>query len=631
MEDSLKIIKEKADEESLKKLLKIKNPAVSGFIAKYAELCEPEEIIIFSDSPEDIRRTRQMSLHEKEEAEVAIKGHTIHFDSYCDLARDKKNTRVLVPKNVDLGAEINTMGREEGLREIHELLKGNMKGSKMLVKFYCLGPVNSKFTIPCVQITDSKYVAHSEDLLFRQGYGDFVRLGNFPKFFRFVHSQGETVPAGMGLSVSKNLDRRRIFMDLEGETVYSVNTQYAGNTVGLKKLAMRLGIHRTTKEGWLLEHMFIMGVKGPGGRVGYFTGAYPSMCGKTSTAMIDGESIVGDDIAYLRNIGGETRAANAEKGMFGIIEGVNSVDDQLMWKTLSTPGEVIFSNVLVTPEGRVYWNGSDGQCPPKGVNHSGEWHKGKKDREGREITPSHKNARFTLSLDMLDNYDGKMEDPEGVTVKGMIYGGRDSDTWVPVEESFDWNHGIITKAASIESETTAAALGAEGIREFNPMSNIDFLSITIGQYIENNLKFGAGLRKQPKIFSVNYFIKGPDGNFLNHKSDKRVWLKWMELRAMGEAGAVRTPTGYIPKYQDLRRLFREVLGKEYSQEDYREQFTVRVPESLAKAGRIIRIYREKVPDTPKIVFEVLEKQRKALEEARKKHGDYIPPEKLPVV
>jgi phosphoenolpyruvate carboxykinase (GTP) len=221
-----------------------------------------------------------------------------------------------------------------------------------------------------------------------------------------------------------------------------------------------------------------------------------------------------------------------------------------------------------------------------------------------------------------------MNDPEGVLVKGIIYGGRDSDTWVPVEEAFDWTHGIITKGAGLESETTAATLGQEGVRVFNPMSNLDFLSIPIGRYVQDNLNFGKSLSNPPRVFSVNYFLKDSNGNWLNHKNDKRIWLKWMELRVNDDAYAIKTPTGFIPKYEDLKRLFKEVYDKEYSEEDYVKQFTLRVPESLAKIDRLIKIYKTRVLDTPQIIFKVLEEQRERLEKAREELGDYIPPDKL---
>ncbi len=627
MKKTLNILRNRLSREDYQKLMRIKNPKLYEFIAKYLELCNPSSVFVCTDSADDIQYIREAAIRNREEARLAIEGHTVHFDGYYDQARDRERTKFLLPKGIKLGAGINVMDRDEGIREINSILKNIMKGHELYVKFFCLGPKNSEFSIPCVQLTDSGYVAHSEDLLYRQGYEEFIRLGNFERFFKFVHSQGELMEAGLGLYVSKNIEKRRIYIDLQDESVYSVNTQYGGNTIGLKKLAMRLAINRASKEGWLTEHMFIMGIHGPKGRVSYFTGAFPSMCGKTSTSMIEGETIVGDDIAYLRKIDGKVRAVNVEKGIFGILEKINSTDEPLIWKALNRPGEIIFSNVLVTEDMNVYWNGKDGKVPKKGVNHSGEWFLGKRDSEGKEIPPSHKNARFTLDLKILDNVDPELDNPKGVVVSGIIYGGRDSDTWVPVEEAFDWVHGIVMKGAALESETTAATLGKEGVRVFNPMSNIDFLSIPIGRYIENNLNFGKSLSKPPRIFSVNYFLRDSNGKFMNNKADKHVWLKWMELRVHDDIGAVKTPTGFIPEYKDIKRLFRKTLDKDFTKEDYIKQFTVRVPENLAKIDRLMKIYR-KISDTPQMVFSVLEEQRTRLKMAREEHGDYISPDKF---
>jgi len=624
-EEAGKILKSRLGAEDYQKLIGIGNSHLYRFIAGYVELCNPDKVFVSTNSPSEVQYIREAAIRNREEAGLADKGHTVHFDGYYDQARDKGHTKFLLPKSVVLGPEINAIDRDEGLEEIHHILKNIMRGHELYILFFCLGPINSEFAIPCVQLTDSSYVAHSETLLYRPGYEEFKKLGDCERFFKFVHSQGELQPAGLGLGVSKNIDKRRVYIDLQDETIYSTNTQYAGNTIGLKKLAMRLAINRASKEGWLTEHMLIMGVHGPKGRTSYFLGAFPSMCGKTSTSLVEGETIVGDDIAYLRKKGGKVHAVNVEKGIFGIIRDVNSRDDSIIWKALHKPGEVIFSNVLVTEGKGVYWIGKDGEVPKKGINHSGEWTVGKRDADGAEISPSHKNARYTFDMRILDNLDSKLNHPEGVVVSGIIYGGRDSDTYVPVEESFNWQHGIITKGASLESETTAATLGQEGVRTFNPMSNLDFLSIPIGKYIENNLNFGVELSNSPLIFSVNYFLKDSAGNFLNGKQDKRVWLKWMELRANKEVDAIKTPTGFIPEYKALKRLFKETLGKDYSEEDYNKQFTIRIPESLAKIDRITKIYKTRVTDTPQILFKVLEEQRQRLIKAKEKYGDYIKP------
>ena len=625
-QNSITILENRIDKKNLSKLSQIDNPELHKFISTFINLCNPSKIFVCTDDEKDIDYIRQSAITNNEEAQLAKKNHTIHFDGYYDQARDKDNTKFLIPKYINLGPEINVIEKEKGQKEIHQKLRNIMMGHELYIKFFCLGPPGSDFIIPCVQLTDSAYVAHSEDLLYRLGFNEFCRLGKSARFFKFVHSQGELTKAGLDLLVSKKINKRRIYINLEDETIYSVNTQYGGNTIGLKKLAMRLAINRASKEGWLTEHMLIMGVNGPKNRRSYFTGAFPSMCGKTSTAMVENETIVGDDIAYLRAINGECRAVNVEKGLFGIIEGINSVDDPLQWKALHSTNEIIFSNILVTDDGNVFWNGKEKDIPKKGVNFSGNWFQGKKDRNGNEIFASHKNARFTLDLKILDNVDLKLNDKNGVKINGIIYGGRDSNTSVPVSEAFNWEHGIITKGASLESETTAATLGKEGIRAFNPMSNIDFLSIPIGKYVQDNLNFGNSLKTRPSIFSVNYFLKDKDGKFLNHKNDKRVWLKWMELRVNNDVDAIKTPVGFIPLYSDLKRLFKQILNKNYSKEEYVKQFTIRIPENIEKIKRINFIYSKRVYDTPQKLFEVLEEEKERLITAQNEFGDYLIPE-----
>ena len=613
-----KLFKTKCSQENYQKLLALNNPILLNFLGEYVELCNPRSVFVRSDSLQDAQYIRNKAKELGEEKQLNIDGHTVHFDGPTDQARDKQNTKFLLSKGENLGSDINSIVREKGLSEIQALLKGIMSGKEMFVLFLCLGPVNSDFSIYAVQLTDSAYVAHSEDILYRSAYDVFKKKGAETEFFKFVHSAGE-----LENSVSKNIDKRRVYIDLSENTVWTVNSQYAGNTVGLKKLALRLAINKASKENWLAEHMFVMGVypvksakggiptysglfnrvNGPNNRKTYFTGAFPSACGKTSTCMVEEESIVGDDIAYLRKKDGKVFAVNVERGIFGIIRDVNPQNDPLIWQTLTSPGEVIFSNVLVR-DGIPYWL-NDGKVHPKNST----------------IFP-HPNARYTIRLKTLKNCDPNLENPEGVEVKGIIYGGRDAEAWPSVFESFDWNHGVITIAASLESETTAATLGKQGVRKLNPMANLDFLSIPIGKYIQNHLQFAKDLAHPPTIFGVNYFLRDENGNYLSAIEDKRVWLKWMELRVHKEIEAIESPIGFLPRYEDLKRLFKQVLGKDYSERDYQKEFTLRIDANLAKVERIIEIYKTKVPDAPKILFEILEEQKRRLNAARRVNKPY---------
>ncbi|MFH1304782.1 MAG: phosphoenolpyruvate carboxykinase (GTP) [Candidatus Omnitrophota bacterium] len=620
-EDNMKILEKKCGKENFKKLTDIKSPGLHRFIAECTELCNPASVFVRTDAPEDIEYIRQKALVNGEERSLKIKGHSIHFDGYNDQGRDKSNTKYLLRPDEVLGSDIKSEDREKGLNEIRALFKNAMAGKEMYVCFFCLGPVDSAFSIPAVQVTDSAYVAHSEDILYRNGYEQFQKAGTAVKFFRFLHSAGVLKDG-----VSSDVANRRVYIDLEEETVHSINTQYAGNTVGLKKLAMRLAIKRASEDGWLTEHMFVMGVKGPQGkRVTYFTGSFPSACGKTATAMLEDEKIIGDDIAYLRRIGTEIRAVNVERGIFGIIRDVNEKNDPSIYEALTVPGEVIFSNVLVDENNNPRWLSDSRPDPEKGINFSGKWQPGKKGPDNKEVDAAHKNARYTIRLEDLKNCDDNLENPAGVKIGAVIYGGRDSDTSVPVNQSFDWAHGILTQGATIESETTAATLGTEGVRTFNLMANLDFLSIPIGRYIQNNLDIVKGMEDPPLIFCVNYFLKGKDGKYLNGITDKHVWLKWMELRVNDEKDAIKTPIGYIPAYSDLAELFKKVLNKDYSSEEYEDQFKLRIPENIAKIGRIRKIYHAKVFDTPHILMKALDDQEKRLIECRREHGDYVLP------
>lgn len=608
------------DAKNLDRLMALPNAKLHEFIADAIELCQPDSVWVSTDSDEDIAYTRQMASQLREENPLAIPGHTIHFDGMEDQGRDREVTKYLVPKGESLSTALNQIEREEGLAEVRGVMKGSMKGRIMVVRFMALGPNNSDFSIPCVECTDSFYVSHALNLLYRPGYEEFKRLGAKAQFFATMHSSGKVD----NRMVSSEFEKKRIYIDHTTDTVYSVNTQYAGNTVGLKKLALRLAIRKADREGWLAEHMFLSGVHGKGGRKTYFAGAFPSACGKTSTAMLPGETILGDDIAYFRAVDGRCMAANAEAGIFGIIQNVNAKDDPAIWDVLNKPGEVIFSNVLVN-NGKPYWLGMEADVPDTGENFSGEWHKGKKDAKGSEITCSHKNARYAVALKALNNCDPELDNPAGVELSGIMYGGRDAKAYVPCQESFSWEHGIVAYGAALETETTFAIIGKEGVPEINLMSIQDFVAIPLGKYVQNNIEFGKKLRKAPTVFGVNYFLRGQDGKFVNGVRDKHAWVKWMELRVNGEVKAVRTPTGSIPCFEDLRIIFRDVLKKEYSREDYVKQFTIRVKENLDKMDRVEKFHRENVADSPAVLFRLLDEQRQRLLSAQTLHGDHISP------
>ena len=606
------------------KLNALKNIKLNNFLGEYIELCNPEHVYMCDDSEKDAEFVRNRALELGEENVLAKKGQTMHYDGYGDQARDKKNTKFMVSKKKrTLMGNLNCVDFDEGLAEIKAIAKNIMKGKTAIVKIFCEGPTHSVFSRPCVQLTDSCYVAHSEDILYRRGYDHFKQMENKDDFYCFCHSAGE-LDKNMN---TVNLDKRRIYMDLDNNIVYSMNAQYAGNTVGLKKHSMRLAINESGKQGWLCEHMFLMTVLNEEkNRKAHFCGAFPSACGKTSTAMIPGEKIIGDDICYFRNIDGEFRAVNVENGIFGIIKDVNAKDDPVIYKALNGERELIFSNVLTGPDNNPYWLGMGIDTPKEGKNHSGaNWFPGKKDAAGKEIPIAHPNSRYTMRLEYLDNIDPVYNDKDGVVVDAVVYGGRDGDTTVPVEESRNWQEGIILKAVTLESETTAATLGQAGVRVPCLMANLDFISYSIGEYINNNIEFVNNMKKVPNVFSVNYFLKDTNGNFCTGKLAKKVWIHWGEGRCNNEFDAYETPTGYIPKYEDLKNLFKSLLDEDYSEEDYKYQFTFRCDAWISKLKRSIDNFKTNYPATPQYVFEMWNEYISKIENAKAKYGDLILP------
>ncbi len=620
------LLKSKMSSESYGKLAALDNAKVTEFVGFFAEHCAPASIYVCGDSEQDIQHVRDQAVAKGEERRMALLEQTIHWDGYGDQGRDKNNTKFMVYKeNLQSMKGLNSIDYEDGYAEIMAISKGIMQGKDAVVQFLSEGPTESLFTIPCVQFTDSWYVAHSEFILYRSAYAHFLRLKDAEKgrFFQFIHSAGVLDSSGKTI----NLDKRRIYIDTQNNIVYSMNNQYGGNSIGLKKHAMRLAIKKSGEEGWLCEHMFIMAaVDEDRKRKTYFCGAYPSACGKTSTAMIPGEKIVGDDIAYFRNLHGEFRAVNVEFGMFGIIQDVNAEDDPVIFENLMKDQEIIFSNVLLGRDKRPYWLGMGVKAPTEGHNHFGQWRKGLTDAKGNEVGLAHGNARYTMRLDYLANIDREgFEAKEGVKVEGILYGGRDSHTTVAVEESPDWKDGILLKAATLESETTTATLGAAGVRTSDPMANMDFLSYPLSAYTMNNIAFGESVKVAPKIFSMNYFMRGPDGEFMTGKLAKKVWLHWAERRIHGELEALDTPTGKIPKYQDLIVLFKKHLGENFAEADYTYLFTFRCTKWIEKIERTKAFFAKMDAQTPQELFAYWDQAIARIKAARGEYGDQIEP------
>jgi len=328
--------------------------------------------------------------------------------------------------------------------------------------------------------------------------------------------------------------------------------------------------------------------------------------------------------SYLRAVDGAVRAAGAKEGVFGIIGSINQTDNPAAYKALTVPGEVIFSNVLIK-DGKPYWPGMGGEMPKQGMNSADSQPIGEKDGQRNSVPSAGGNARYTVSLRGLDNADPQLDDPLGVDVLGIIYSGRDDRTCVPVQQSFDWKHGIVTYGAALEEKAALTLIEQQGEHQLKRMNVGDFLSLPLGNYIGDRLDFIDRISKPPLIFGINYFEYSESGRSVSSARENGVWLKWIELRTHGEADGIATPTGYIPSFEVLVGLFREVRGKDYLLEHYLKHFTTCIAGNIAKIERIEKFYRANASDAPQMLFDVLHTQQERLERARRQFGDYISP------
>ena len=626
------VIETKADKANLDKLSRIKNPEILKKIANSIVLCEPDSLFINTASDADRQFVREYSLEKKEEAKLPMDGHTIHYDLKEEQGRIVDRTFYIYNEGEEVSSLAKKKLRSDALEEIRNMLGGIMKGKRMMVGFYVRGPVGAPASNPAVEITSSTYVMHSADILYRNVYDaidkEVERLGHF---YTNLHSEG--------LNRAEDLPNARVFMDRSHQTTYSFNCTYAGNTLLMKKGNHRFSVDRAVYElkgEQLSEHMFITGISGPGGRITWMAGAAPSGCGKTTTAMA-GDHFVGDDLAQMWIAeDGSVRSINPERGIFGIVADVNWDGDPMLMECLRNPGtEVIWSNVLIDENQVPQWTGNnEDPQPTKGFNFQGPWEAGMKDDKGKEIPMSHPNSRCTLSNTALGNYSDRNEDPEGVETRIFTYSGRDSDTMPPVYVAKTPDEGVLI-GACIVSAATATEVGVTGVRR-QPWANAPFTPGSLGGYMDaqfeffNNKKIAAD--KQPILAGLNYFLThqsrgGDSTKLLGEKRDVKAWMAWLERRAHGDIDAIETPIGYIPKYDDLKKLFKEKIDKEYPEDLYEKQFSLYADNILGRIDLQIEAYGKEDNVPPKF-FDLLKAQRSALQALKDKYGSVITPTQL---
>lgn len=525
--------------------LKTVNSYLSSWVLDMETLCGPDHVF-WCDGSDEEKEALTAQAAAKGEITVLdplkLPGCIFHRSDSQDVARTEELTFICTKSKEDAGPTNNWMEPAEAYRKLEGIFRGSMKNRTMYVVPFVMGPIGSEHAKIGIQITDSIYVVLSTRIMTRMGQVALKSLGESADFTRCLHGKADLDPK-----------RRFICHFPEDNTIWSVGSNYGGNALlGKKCLALRIGSYLGKTEGWLAEHMLILGLEDPKGKVRYIAAAFPSQCGKTNLAMLVPPALfkgykvwtVGDDIAWLR-IGkdGSLRAVNPEAGFFGVAPGTNSRSNP---NAIASIGKnTIFTNVLLKPDKTVWWEGLS-EPPAGGINWKGNpWNPASKEKG------AHPNSRFTAPASQCPSISPRWEDPEGVPISALIFGGRRASLTPLVYESFGWQHGTYV-GATIASETTSAATGAVGVVRRDPMAMLPFCGYHMGDYFRHWLEMGKKIPKPPKIFHVDWFRTDADGKYLwpGFGDNLRVLL-WILDRAEGHGEAERTPIGFVPKADAL--------------------------------------------------------------------------------
>lgn len=533
---------------------------VEQWVNECAQLTRPKNIYWCDGSEAEYQRL----IHEMLETGTLLELNQqeypecyLHRSDPTDVARTEHLTYVCTKDRDDAGPNNNWMSPAEAKERVGGLFAGAMQGRTMYVVPYIMGPVTSPYSQIGVEITDSPYVAASMRIMTRMGQAALERLGASDNYVKGLHSLGDLSP------------ERRFIMHFPAERlIWSVGSGYGGNALlGKKCFALRLGSHMAREEGWLAEHMLILGIEEPSGRTTYIAAAFPSACGKTNMAMLvppqsqKGYKVwtVGEDIAWMHpGPDGRLWAINPEAGFFGVAPGTNMRTNPNIMATIRQ--KTIFTNVAVTPHNTPYWEGLDGAAPLQALDWQGqEWH------PKATTKAAHPNSRFTTPAHQCPSISPEWENPQGVPISAILFGGRRANLIPLVYQSFTWQHGVFL-GATMTSETTAAATGAVGVVRRDPMAMLPFCGYNMGDYFGHWLRTGQNLQEAPKIFRVNWFRMDAGGNYLwpGFGENLRV-LRWVLGRVHNEVGAVETPIGYLPHANGI-----DVTGLEVTPEAMQE-------------------------------------------------------------
>ncbi len=526
------------------------NRALLDWIEECRALMTPDEVEWVDGSEEQLERLRTRAVQTGEMHRLnpeLLPGCYYHRSHPTDVARVEDRTFICTPTREEAGPTNNHMTPDEARAKVLPLYKGCMKGRTMYVIPYSMGPIGSEFSKIGIEVTDSIYVALSMCIMTRAGQAVLDQLGSSGDFVRCLHSKGTLSP-----------EDRYILHFPEEDSIWSINSGYGGNALqGKKCFALRIASVLGRREGWMAEHMLIVGIENPKGETKYICAAFPSACGKTNLAMLIPPELyrkkgykvwtVGDDIAWLR-IGADGRlyATNPENGFFGVAPGTGAKTNPNA--LAATRKNTIFTNVVRNlKDNTVWWEGLDKNPPEFGEDWLGNPWNGKTATE-KGAQP---NSRFTAPLSGCPCISDKVDDPAGVPISAIIFGGRRAHTAPLVFESFDWTHGVFVGSA-LASETTAATQGKIGVVRRDPMAMLPFCGYNMGDYFAHWLAMGDKIKERPKIFHVNWFRQDDEGNYLwpGFGDNMRV-LEWVLDRCEGKAEAVDSPVGLLPREQDL--------------------------------------------------------------------------------
>jgi len=518
---------------------------LENWVAEAAKLTKPDRLVYCDGSEAEYQRMIAEMLRTGDSFglnEKTFPNCHLHRSSPNDVARTEHLTYICSTDKEDVGPTNNWMDPGAAKHKVGALLDGAMRGRTMYVVPYVMGPVSSPISKIGVEVTDSPYVVASMRIMSRMGSVAMERLGSSSEFVPGLHSLGDLDPM-----------RRYIMHFPQEKLIWSVGSGYGGNALlGKKCFALRIASVMAREQGWMAEHMLILGLESPGGNVTYMGAAFPSACGKTNLAMMvsalenEGYRVwtVGDDIAWMK-IGedGYLRAINPEAGFFGVAPGTGMKTNQNVMGALRK--NTLFINVAMTAERELWWEGIGSDASAGLINWKGEaW-------DPSKGAAAHPNARYTVPAAQSPSISAKWEAPEGVPISAFIFGGRRARVAPLVYESFDWQHGVFV-GATMASETTAAATGDVGITRRDPMAMLPFCGYNMADYFGHWLEMGKKIPKPPKIFHVNWFRKGADGKFLwpGYGENVRV-LKWILERVEGRGAAEETPIGYVPAKNGL--------------------------------------------------------------------------------